>query len=185
MRRTSWGVTTLLIGGCYLLAGCATTINKPGTAPQPCKERLGSFAAVEIEHVSLAPGWEGSSSNRRAARKIDELLVASMLNVFPGMKVVDKATGKATVKTLAIRPVIKEIKFIGFMGRVWVGAMAGSSAVLMQVDFVDKATGTVLANPQFYRSSNAWAGSMAAGVTDNLMLSHIVLDITTYTAGNR
>jgi len=178
-------VSACLISGCFLLAGCATTITKPTAAPQPCRERLGTFETVEFEHVSLAPACAGAGANQKAAKKIDELLIASMGNVFPGMKVVDKASGAAAGKTLVIRPVIKEIKFIGGAARFWVGAMAGSSAVLMQVDFINKGTEDILASTQFYRSANAWGGGMTMGGADNMMLSEIVQDVTTYSVSNR
>jgi hypothetical protein len=185
MRRQtlSAGIGMVCIG--MLVAGCATTITKPTAAPQPCKEKLGTFAAVEMEHVTLAPASAGAGANQKAAKKIDELLASSLRNIFPGMKVVDKAGEAPAAKTLVIRPQIKEIKFIGGAARFWVGAMAGSSAVLMQMDYVNKNTGDVLASAQFYRSANAFGGGMSMGGSDNMMLSEIVQDITTYTISNR
>ena len=106
-------------------------------------------------------------------------------NVFTGIKVVDKSTGKPETRTLVIRPPIKEIKFIGGAARFWVGPMAGSSAVLMEVSFVDKETGDVIAAPQFYRVANAWGGGMSMGGADNMMLSQVVQDIVIYTTSNR
>lgn len=184
MNRMSLRAATGLVGICFLMTGCATNISKPTAMPQPAKERFGTFKMVEYEHVTLAPGFDTARANQKAAKKIDELLSAGMLNIFPGMKQVDQSTGKATEKTLVIRPVIKEIKFIGGMTRFWVGAMAGSSAVLMQVDYLDKATGNVLSSAQFYRAANAWGGG-GMGISDNMMLSEITQDVLNYTMYNR
>jgi hypothetical protein len=187
MKKMTLGVAACLIGASVFMAGCKTTeVSKPAAVPpQPCKERLGTFKTVEFEHVSVADAYAAAGANQKAAKKIDELLIASMGNVFPGMKVVTQATDKATDKTLVIRPVIKEIKFIGGAARFWVGPMAGNSWVRMQVDYVDKATGNVIGNPVFYCTANAWGGGMSMGGADNMMLSQIVQDITTYTVGNK
>lgn len=185
MRRMTLraGVGLVCVG--VLVSGCATTISKPTAAPQPCKEKLGTFAAVEMEQVTLAPACAGADANQKAAKKINDLLTTSMKSIFPGIKVVEKAEGAPAAKTLLIRPVIKEIKFIGGAARFWVGAMAGSSAVLMQVDYVNRNTGDVLASSQFYRAASAFGGGMSMGGSDNMMLSEIVQDITLYTISNR
>ena len=184
MKRMTLGFATCLIGACIAMTGCATKITKPTAVPQPAKERLGTFSAVEFEHVTLAPGFDTARSNQKAANKIDTLLITGMKNIFPRMKIVEQATPNTADKTLIIRPVVQEIKFIGGMARFWVGAMAGSSAVLMQVDYIDKASGNVLANPQFYRSANAWGGG-GMGISDNMMLNEISQDVLNYTMYNR
>ena len=185
MRTVSLGISIGLIGCSIFLAGCVTKITKPAAAPQPSTERFGAFNTVVFENVSLAPKFREARANQKAAKKINEELIASLRNAFPEMKIVDQATEPATDKTLVIRPVIKEIKFIGGGARFWVGAMAGSSAVLMQVTFVDQGTGAVLASPEFYRSANAMGGQWSFGASDNMMLTMIVQDIITYVVSNR
>jgi len=58
--------------------------------------------------------------------------------------------------------------------------MAGSSAVLMQVTFRDGNTGEIIADPEFYRAANAYAGGWSMGATDNLMLDDITKDVAGY-----
>ncbi len=185
MRIVKLGIALWLIGCTILLTGCVTKITKPAALPQPSTERFGTFDTVEFEKVSIAPKFAKSDANQKAAKKINEELMASLNNVFPGMTVADPAAKPTKGKMLVIRPVIKEIKFIGGGARFWLGAMAGSSAVLMQVSFVDKETGAVLANPEFYRAASAMGGGWSIGGTDNMMLTTIVQDITTYTSSNR
>lgn len=185
MKHAKLIKTVGMFGMSVLLAGCATTITKPASAPQPAKERLGTFKAVEFEHVVIAPKFAPAAANKKAAKKIEEELVMGLVNVFPGMKLVAKAEGDTSVKTLVIRPVIKEIKFVGGAARFWVGAMAGSSAVLMQVDYLDKASGATVASAEFYRVGNAWGGGVSMGGSDNMMLSQIAQDVLNYTVSNR
>ena len=175
----------LAVGSVLLLSGCATTITQPKEERQPAKEKFGTFKAYEIEHVTVSKAFAEAAANKKAAKKIDEDLISNMKNVFQDIKVVDASVGKTDIKTLVIRPVVKEIKFIGGAARFWVGPMAGSSAVLMEVSYIDKQTETVLASPLFYCSANAWGGGMSMGGADNMMLSRIVLDIVNYTTSNR
>ena len=55
----------------------------------------------------------------------------------------------------------------------------------MKVTYRDKATGEVMAEPEFYRRGDAWAGSGTYGATDNLMLDNVARDICNYTNSNR
>ena len=78
----------------------------------------------------------------------------------------------------------KEIKFIGGFARFMVGGMAGSSAVLMKVTFLNSETGKVVAEPEFYRAANGMGGGYSMGATDNLMLDQIAQDIALYAKMN-
>lgn len=56
---------------------------------------------------------------------------------------------------------------------------------LLRVRFLGKdAKGTVVAEPEFYRSASAFAGGMY-GSADNAMLAEIAKDIVNYTAANQ
>lgn len=175
-----------ILGSCLFL-GCATHLRKPAEAPQPTKERFAEFKAYEMKHVEIAPAYAKASANQKAGRKINQLLFAKMALVLPGIAASDKATelAKPAVRTLLIEPKIEEIKFVGGAARFWVGAMAGSSAVLMKVTYKDKATGVVVAEPEFYQQANAFAGGNSMGMSDNFMLDQIVMEICNYTSLNR
>jgi hypothetical protein len=179
MKKAIGLVAGIVIAG--LMQGCATNLTKPAAAPQPASVRLGTFANVELEPAILAEPFAAAGANQKAAKKINELLNTQMAYVFPGMNSSEKKSGK----TLVIKPVIKEIKFIGGAARFWAGAMAGSSAVLMEVTYLEKETGNVLAKVEFYDQASAYAGAWNMGVSDNLMLNHIVTQIVNYSTANR
>jgi hypothetical protein len=177
-KAVGFAVGIVLAG---LLQGCATNLTKPTATVQPATVRLGTFANVELEPATLAEPFAAAGANQKAAKKINELLNTQLACVFPGMNSAEKKSGK----TLVVKPVIKEIKFIGGAARFWVGAMAGSSAVLMEVTYLEKETGNVLAKAEFYDEASAYAGSWNMGVSDNLMLNHVVTQIVNYSAANR
>jgi hypothetical protein len=155
---------------------------RPSTAPQPAKVKLGTFDTVTLKQVEIAPEFAAAGANKKAAKKIDERLSMEMRKVFDGLQ---EAGGTPTQQGLLIEPLIEEIKFIGGAARFWVGAMAGSSAVLMKVTFSDAATGEIVAAPEFYRSADAYAGGMTMGAADNRMLEAIASDAATYAGNNR
>ncbi len=170
-----------------LLAGCATNLTRPAGPPQPTKVRFGEYQQVEMARVSLSERFADSGANQKALRKIDELLTRDMQMLFPKMKIVATAAEftRGAPQTLLIEPHIKEIKFIGGMARFWAGAMAGSSAVLMQVIYRDSASGEVIADPEFYEQAGAYSGDWTIGGTDNQMLEEIVKEVTNYSQLNR
>lgn len=137
--------------------------------------------------MALNPQFTRHDANLKAVAKIDENLFLRMNGVFPGVQRVDPRqplwTGEP--RTLRVVPYVREIKFIGGAARFFAGALAGSSAVVMQVTFVDSATGQVIAQPEFYRKGNAMAGAYTVGATDNIMLDAIAQDIAGYSAAYR
>ncbi|MBI4682722.1 MAG: hypothetical protein HY757_06440 [Nitrospirae bacterium] len=162
--------------------GCATKMSKPSSAPQPAKVKFSEFNAVEMKHIEISPEYASSDANQKAAKKINEHLDNKMRMVFSGL---NNGKEQSAGRTLLIEPYIKEIKFISGGARFWVGAMAGSSAVLMKVTFTDKATGEVIAEPEFYRDANAMGGAYSMGSTDNLMLELVAQDVANYSISNR
>jgi len=186
MGKATWIARIgIIMTSALLFSGCVTNIRQPQSSPMPSTERFGTFGNVYYENITIAPAFASATPNQRAARKINEETIMGLRNVFTDLKVVDEALESTDTRSLIIRPHIVEIKFIGGAARFWVGALAGSSAVLMQVTYINMPSGNVLANPEFYRSASAFGGGMSMGTSDNMMLTMIAQDIITYTSSNR
>lgn len=164
-----------------LFQGCATDIHAPEEANVPPEEKFGSFQQVQLEKTVIAPEYAGIGANQKAVNKIDVIMEEKLKAVFP--KLNEENSGEGRV--LLIKPYAEQIKFIGGAARVWVGAMAGSSAIILRVDYIDKATGKVIASPKFYGKSSAAAGGMSYGGNDNAMLHRVVTLVTEYSTQNR
>lgn len=171
----------------FSITGCATKLSKPTSAPTPAKVKLSEFARVEMKAVTISEKFAGAAANQKAKNKIEEVLFNNMHMVFGDLTRIEPGSDftQTDVRTLQITPVIKEIKFISGGARFMVGAMAGSSAVLMQVTLRDSATGEIIANPEFYRDASAYAGGWSIGASDNKMLEEIANDIVNYCSMNR
>lgn len=141
-----------------------------------------SFDRVEVSPVTLAAPFDKHKANIAAQAKIQSHVTTRLA---PLSMMMNARESKAeTARTLLIEPSIEKIKFIGTGARLWVGAMAGSSQVLLKVKITDKQTGEVIATPEFYQRANAFGGAYSAGGTDNDMLARIADLLATYVSGN-
>jgi hypothetical protein len=148
----------------------------------PPKVPFSSFDRIELGPVTLAAPFDKHKANIAAQAKIQGYVTTRLA---PLSLVINGRESKSeTTRILLIEPRIEKIKFIGTGARLWAGAMAGSSQVLMRVKISDKQTGEVIAEPEFYQRANAFGGAYSAGGTDNDMLSRIADLMATYLSGN-
>ncbi len=128
-----------ILVSCFLLASCATHITKPKSSPEPTKVRFSEFKRVEMKEAAIGAKFANGKANKRAAKKINEMLFEKMRMVLPNLHEIEQTQdfSNASARTLQITPRIKEIKFIGGAARFWGGIFSGSSAVLVQVEFRD------------------------------------------------
>ncbi len=168
--------------------GCATQIvetpSKVTKSPVPFSE----YDRVVLVRSKINGKYADHSANIKAVNKIDEHLASKLSALFNKIEVVDTSQlsardmNSASEKVLVIKPLIKQIKFIGGAARFWVGAMAGSSAVIMDVEYWDAGAEKVLSNPGFQQTASAFSGPF--GVADNKMLEEVANDVVTYTSFN-
>lgn len=164
------------------LSGCVTHIATDVTQNPPPAEKLSAFSAYELRPVTLAAPYVGKGNNDKACIKIQE-----NLSLKGGQLVASWTAAGANVspkRTLVIEPEITEIKFINGGARFWVGAIAGSSAVVMRARLFEKETGREIATPVFYARANAWGGAFSFGATDNVMLTRIAGRLVEYLSLN-
>ncbi|HEX5959875.1 MAG TPA: hypothetical protein VFY97_01340 [Rhodanobacteraceae bacterium] len=164
----------LLIPAALALACCAcvTHIRPDVTGNPPPIEPLSHFQHFVLEPIKVS---DAAAHETAAISKISEYMrlrvggtLASWENRNQGGRVLD------------IEPHIVELKFVGGGARFFAGALAGSSAVLMRVKFVDAQTGRVIADPEFYQRAAASGGAWSIGGTDNGMLARIATVVQQY-----
>jgi hypothetical protein len=197
-------VSALLLAAAFI-AGCAsdksTSTAKPEAkteaapaektgyknrqyAANPSKVKFGEFKAVEMKPTTLPP-QEDTEANRKNAQTIDGLLVTALKGTWPDLKVIPAATdfSKGGERTLQIMPRIEHIRLVSVGSRVWLGAMAGGSDLVMHVDFRDSSTGELIANPDFWKGNSAWSGGW--GSKDNQIRDAAVAQILGYVTANK
>jgi hypothetical protein len=175
-----------LLGGTLLASllvfqGCATTYVDPqSNMNPPPTEAFSSFHHFKIVPIAMGEPYAGQTANERALVKIQENLDLRLNPVLTSWN----AAGDPSGRVLLIQPEIQDIKFISGGARFWAGAMAGSSAVVMRVKFIDEATGQEIAHPEFYQRAAAMGGAYSMGGTDNNMLIRIASLVSDYTVNN-
>lgn len=131
-------------------------------------ELLSGFDRYEVKPAVLTGVYAGQEINETALasfqRNFDERVGAWVTEQNA------KPARHDPARTLVIEPRIDKIRFISGGARVWAGAFAGSSRVLVKVRLVDQATGALVAEPEFYQHAKAMAGAWTFGVADNNML---------------
>lgn len=173
-----------LVLSSFLLTGCATQVVETPNMVKPSKVKLGEYKKVILIKSEIAPTYAKHPANIKAANKIDEILLRQLSAIYSDIEVktVDAAKNltASNEKVLVIKPKIKQIKFIGGAARFWAGAMAGSSVVIMDTDFIDLKTGQVLASPGYMRKAGAYTDPFGIGSND--MLNQIAADFANYVA---
>jgi hypothetical protein len=166
-----------------LLAGCVTTVaNLPQhTMNPPPSVPFSSFSHFKLRPVEFGDDCGENSANERACHKIEEHLINEMADLLHSWNEPPRNTPYGT---LIIDPWIVEIKFISGGARFWSGTLSGSSVVVMHVDYIDEASGHVIAHGEFYQRANAMGAAYSFGGTDKGMLRRIARLVTTFTRKN-
>jgi hypothetical protein len=163
-------------------SGCVTHITSDVYQNPPPAEKLSDFNRFELKPVRLLPPYAGQEANEAALVKIQQNID---LKMKPALEAWNAAAVSTTpVRTLLIEPIIPEIKFISGGNRFWGGALAGSSAVKLNVRLTVKETEKVVASPEFYARAAAMGGAYTFGGTDNAMLVRIAKRLSDYLVAN-
>ncbi len=156
-----------------MLAGCVTKIRPTVAYNPPPTKPLNAFANFEVRPLTADPGVEEPEARVKIQQNLDLKL---------GILVGEWKRGDGP--TLIIEPRVRELKFVGGGGRFLAGSLAGSSAVRLTVTLTDKASGQVIAEPEFFQRAAAMGGAYSFGGTDNAMLVRISSVVDEYLRRN-
>ena len=157
-----------LLSSACVVAYAKDEIKPTGSSNPAPSEVLGAFDRYELKPATLSADYSRHDANQAALasfqRNLDERVGTWVReqNAMPAEH--------EPVRTLVIEPRIEKIRFITGGARFWAGAFAGSSRVLVKVKLVDQASGTVIAEPEFYQHAKGMAGAWTFGAADNSML---------------
>lgn len=177
-----------LIFAVLLALACAVAhgkdvIRAAGTSNPPPSEALVVFDRYELKPVVLAAEYSSHDANKAALASFQRNLDERVGNWVREQNA--RPAGQEPVRTLIIEPRIEKIRFIGKGARFWAGAFAGSSQVLVKMKMTDQATGTVIAEPEFYQHARGMAGAWTFGAADNSMLIRVASMTLQYLQDNQ
>lgn len=157
------------------LQGCATKIKASASHNPPPAQAFSSYGRIDVKPVVFESGYDGNQAAlAKIAANFEKDLAPSLQtwNARP-----------ANGRTLTVQPVVKQLSFKSTGKRIFLGPLAGSSGVLMQVTFRDN-TGAVIASPEFFQRTNAMSGGFTLGTMDNLMLMRVANLASAYVIAN-
>lgn len=168
MKVWKLALAALLSGACLLAQAKDEIKPSVGATNPPPTEALGGFDRYELTPAVLVGEYAGQPANEKALesfqRNFDE-------RVGPWVAEQNaKPASHEPARTLIIEPRIDKVRFISGGARFWAGALAGSSRVLVKMKLIDKASGAVVAEPEFYQHAKGMAGAWTFGAADNSML---------------
>lgn len=159
------------------LAGCVTKMQASSETNPPPLEPLANFSHFELQPLTASD--QIKKDEAAAFAKIGEHLQQQIPSVTSGWE----RSGEDG-RTLVIEPSLVDLKFVDGATRFFAGSFAGSSAVVMRVRLVDKATNQVVGEPEFFQRAAAMGGAWSIGGTDNGMLERIVSISADYMRNN-
>lgn len=149
------------------MTGCASNVKASRMDNPPPTEPYSNFGRIEVKPATLAPEFQGQSSNEKSLDKINANLFKRL-----GDKPNQWNSGPDNGRQLVIEPVVTDIRFIGVGARIFTGPLSGSSGVVIHIKVTDARTGKLIDHPEFYQRSSAGAG-FGLGVADNMMLVRV------------
>ena len=167
------------------LNGCATVdiTRNDAQIGDAATRRFSEFDRFFIKPLKIDDNLKDSHNNEQASAIININLYNDFLAVFNTLDYFSEYDKERPEKTLIIKPVIEKLKSVGRVTRVFTGVLAGGSAVVLKITYIDAETKEIIANPSFYQHANAWAAAYKRS-SDRKMLDRITKLAAAYAADN-
>ena len=175
-----------------MIAGCATTPIKNAREQvvtlKPPEIKFGAFEKIYYRSTGINSAclanlaYHPVSSiqyarriNAKALARIDQYLLSRVRQIFPSLTVIEanEQLDGLDKNSLLIEPFIDDIRVISGGARLFVGALAGDSSVILSVTFTDLSQDKIIASPSFYQRAAAMDGAWSIGYSDRTMLTRI------------
>lgn len=168
----------VLLAAVLLLAGegCATRDIKATSLINPPPEAaFSAYRQIELEPIEIDPPYAGQGANESARNTLQSMVVSRLHSQIRRW---NRDPSADATGTLVIEPRIAQIKFITTGARIWAGAFAGSSAIVVRAKIYEKESGKVIAEPEFYQHANAYS------VGEHWMLERMASLLSEYVLDN-
>ncbi|WP_445678791.1 hypothetical protein [Radicibacter daui] len=162
-----------------LLTACATNIQPMDATQTPPSAAFGQFTPVLLKPLTNQTPQDFPPE---AAAQVQRGLEKCLSETLGAVGAYSEEAAKSNPTALVLEPTILNGKKVSVGARIWLGALAGSSAVQMQVTYKSAKDDTVLAQPVFYAKAAAMSGAWTFGAQDNAMLDRLSENACQYTA---
>lgn len=174
-----FGKSTFGLSAFLLLTACATNIQPMDATQTPPSTAFGQFTPVLLKPITNQTPQDFPPE---AVAQVQRGLETCLSETLGAVTAYSDDAVKANPAALVLEPTILNGKKVSVGARIWLGALAGSSAVQMQVIYKSAKDGSVLAQPVFYAKAAAMSGAWTFGAQDNAMLDRLSENACQYTA---
>lgn len=175
---------TIALGLCLAAPAAMAKVEieaSSSTNPAPL-EAFSAFGRVEVRPITMGAPWAGQKPNEAALVNLQANLDE---RITPWLEEVNAGTpGAGQQRVLRIEPYVAGIRYISGGKRVFAGAFAGKSRILLKLRIVDAASGQVIAEPEFYQHAAGMAGAYSFGGADKAMLERVTSLAVDYLRAN-
>jgi len=171
----NWMCTMLMLGI------AATALAEPPENPPPTSAFAG-YDKYELLPIAMGPPYAGDEGKEKAKTKIQDYMTAETGPIIAQWNT--DAAGSTRGQSLVIEPRIDKLKVVSTGARIWAGAFAGDSYVVLKMRIVEQPSGTVLGEPMFYQRASAISGTWTFGAQDKDMMHRIVILVDKYLQSN-
>lgn len=176
-----------LLLGLFLFAGstpalAGETIEASSTLNPAPVEVFSAFDRFELTKVTMGSPYAGQPANDRALLDL-QTDIDKRIPAWVAEKNAQPAKNDPP-RVLLIEPRVEKVRFVSTGARFWGGAFSGKSQVLLKVRISDKATGTLIAEPEFYQQAAGMAGAWTFGAADKTMLERAASLVADYLQSN-
>ncbi|MEO7013377.1 MAG: hypothetical protein ABI127_03650 [Dokdonella sp.] len=145
-------------------------------------EVFSAFDRFELAKVAMGSPYAGQPANDRALLDL-QTDIDKRIPAWVAEKNAQPAKSDPP-RVLLIEPRVEKIRFVSTGARFWAGAFSGKSQVLLKVRISDQATGTLIAEPEFYQQAAGMAGAWTFGAADKTMLERAASLVADYLQAN-
>ncbi len=163
-----------------MLCCCAMAWGEPQNPPPA--NALSGYDKYELASLAMGPPYAGDEGKEKARAKIQGFITTETGGIVAQWNKDAEASMRGQI--LVIEPRIEKLKVVSGGARFWAGALAGDSYVVIKLKLVERPSGTVLAEPEFYQRAAAMSGAWTIGAQDKDMLHRIVLLMNQYLQTN-
>lgn len=166
------------------IAALVLSASPASAAPQnpPPARKLAGYASYAVKPMAIDPALEDKKNADKVVAKVQEYMEQNVAPIVAKWNA-DAASGGGATGKLVIEPRITALHKPSGATRFFAGALAGDGKIVVMVKIHDE-SGTVIAEPEFYRRANAIAGAWTMGGHDAAMLGKVVGLISDYLNAN-
>lgn len=143
---------------------------------------ISTYDAIEIAPMSFSNPIKADPRKLAKAQEFEARFGLHLRDTLKAWNAKSGAEAAPSTKKLIIKPGVQSLQIVSGGARFFAGALSGDSKITVTMQFVDAASGAIVASPTIAKSSSGFAGAWSFGSTDNNLMSYAAETANQYLA---